>query len=51
MSESDDFKMVSVGMYDDLIECKKCGYRCCVSADAPDAENEERKQHTCVPKT
>lgn len=43
----DQFELVSVGLYDDTFECIDCGFRCCISADASQEENDDRMKHEC----
>ena len=45
--DSSKFRIVDVGMYDTLFECKHCGYRCCQSVDAGTDENDRRAEHDC----
>jgi len=50
MTSSDDEiedTIINLGLYDDIYQCCKCGYKYSQSVDATDSENEERKFHNC----
>lgn len=47
LSDLPTFRTISPGRYDNLIECSKCGFRCCESIDASREENKIRIKHDC----